>query len=74
MSSAYYAAILKNLPKAKHVFDHSRIIKLMNAKQKELCRRMHAATEAIAKPMLKGICWSLFQLYALQLAKFAGVE
>ena len=61
MSSAYYAAVLKNLPKAKHVFDRFHIIKLMNDKLTELRRRMHAEAEAMAKPVLKGIRWLLLK-------------
>ena len=61
MSSAYYAAVLKNLPKAKHVFDRFHINKLMNAKLTELRRRMHAEAEAMAKPVLKGIRWLLLK-------------
>jgi transposase len=61
MSSAYYAAVLKNLPKAKHVFDRFHIIKLMNDKLTELRRRMHAEAEAMANPVLKGIRWLLLK-------------
>jgi transposase len=59
MSSAYYAAVLKNLPKPKHVFDRFHIISLINAKLTELRRRMHAEAERMAKPVLKGIRWLL---------------
>ncbi|MCX7386303.1 MAG: transposase, partial [Planctomycetales bacterium] len=31
MASAYYSAVLKNLPNAKHVFDRFHIVKLMLA-------------------------------------------
>jgi transposase len=61
MSSAYYAAATKNLPKAKHVFDRFHIIKLMNEKLTELRRTLHAEAEQMNKGVLKGIRWLLLK-------------
>jgi transposase len=38
MASAYYSAVLKNIPNAKHVFDRFHIVKLMNEKLTQLRR------------------------------------
>tara|TARA_B110000196_G_scaffold86219_1_gene74701 strand:- start:151 stop:648 length:498 start_codon:yes stop_codon:yes gene_type:complete len=40
MSSAYYAAAMKHLPDAKHVFDRFHIVKLMNEKLTVLRREL----------------------------------
>jgi transposase len=61
MSSAYYAAVMKNLPKAKHVFDRFHIIKLMNEKLTDLRRTLHAEAERMNKDVLKGIRWLLLK-------------
>ncbi len=45
MSSAYYAPVLKNLPKAKLVFDRFHIVKLMNEKLTQLRRDLHREAE-----------------------------
>lgn len=42
VSRAYYAAVLKNLPKAKLVFDRFHIVKLMNEKLSQLRRDLHS--------------------------------
>ena len=61
MSSAYFAAVIKNLPKAKQVFDRFHIIKLMNEKLTELRRTLHAEAEQMDKKVLKGIRWLLLK-------------
>jgi len=55
MASAYYAAVRKNLPKAKHVFDRFHIIKLMNEKLTDLRRDLQAEAEQMDKKVLKGL-------------------
>lgn len=61
MSSAYYAAVRKNLPNAKHVFDRFHIIKLMNEKLTELRRALYHEAEGMGKAVLKGIRWLLLK-------------
>jgi transposase len=61
MASAYYAAVRKNLPKAKHVFDRFHIIKLMNEKLTELRRDLQAEAEQMDKKVLKGLRWLLLK-------------
>lgn len=61
MSSAYYAAVRKNLPKAKHVFDRFHIVKLMNEKLTELRRALYHEAEGMGKAVLKGIRWLLLK-------------
>lgn len=61
MSSAYYAAVRKNLPHAKHVFDRFHIIKLMNEKLTELRRALYHEAEGMGKAVLKGIRWLLLK-------------
>ena len=61
MSSAYYAAVMKNLPKAKHVFDRFHIVKLMNEKLTELRRDLQAEAERMDKKVLKGLRWLLLK-------------
>ncbi len=61
MSSAYYAAVMQNLPKVKHVFDRFHIIKLMNEKLTDLRRTLHAEAERMDKDVLKGIRWLLLK-------------
>jgi transposase len=61
MSSAYYAAAMKNLPKVKHVFDRFHLMKLMNEKLTELRRTLHAEAEQMHKHVLKGIRWLLLK-------------
>ena len=60
MSSAYYAAVMKNLPKAKHVFDRFHIVKLMNDKLTQLRRELQREAETMLdKQVLKGLRWLL---------------
>ncbi|MEI6037747.1 MAG: ISL3 family transposase [Aestuariivirga sp.] len=61
MSSAYYAAVMKNLPQAKHVFDRFHIVKLMNEKLTELRRALYREAEGMGKAVLKGIRWLLLK-------------
>lgn len=61
MSSAYYAAVRKNLPQAKHVFDRFHIVKLMNEKLTELRRDLQAEAERMDKQVLKGLRWLLLK-------------
>jgi transposase len=62
MSKAYYAAVLKNLPGAKHVFDRFHIVKLMNEKLTQLRRELyHEATNLLDRSVLKGIRWLLLK-------------
>jgi transposase len=60
MSPAYIAAVLKNLPKARLVFDRFHVVKLFNEKLTELRRQLfREAEEGLAKNVLKGIRWLL---------------
>ena len=61
MASAYYAAVRKNLPQARHVCDRFHIIKLMNEKLTELRRALHAEAEGMDKKVLKGLRWLLLK-------------
>ncbi len=62
MSSAYYAAVQKNLPNAIHVFDRFHIVKLMNDKLTVLRRQLHReAEEQLGKSVLKGTRWLLLK-------------
>ena len=61
MSSAYYAAVRKNLPNAKHVFDRFHIIKLMNEKLTQLRRDLQREAIEMGKDVLKGIRWLLLK-------------
>ncbi len=61
MSSAYYAAVRKNLPQAKQVFDRFHIVKLMNEKLTELRRTMQNEAEGMGKNVLKGLRWLLLK-------------
>ena len=62
MSSAYYAAVLKNLPNAKHVFDRFHIVKLMNDKLTQLRRELQREAETMLdKKVLKGLRWLLLK-------------
>lgn len=61
MSSAYYAAVRKNLPHAKHVFDRFHIVKLMNEKLTELRRALYHEAEGMGQAVLKGIRWLLLK-------------
>jgi transposase len=60
MSPAYIAAVLKNLPKARLVFDRFHVVKLFNEKLTELRRQLfREAEDSLAKSVLKGIRWLL---------------
>lgn len=62
MSSAYYAAVLKNLPDAVLVFDRFHIAKLMNDKLTQLRRELQReAEQALGKDVLKGTRWLLLK-------------
>ena len=63
MSSAYYAAVQKNLPNATLVFDRFHIVKLMNEKLTQLRRELQReAEEGLNKDVLKGTRWLLLKL------------
>ena len=60
MSAAYIAAVQKNLPHARLVFDRFHIVKLMNEKLTELRRQLYREAEGpLGKSVLKGIRWLL---------------
>lgn len=59
MASAYYAAVRKNLPKVKHVFDRLHIMKRMNEQLTQLRRDRQAEAEGMAGKVLKGLRWLL---------------
>lgn len=62
MSSAYYVAVQKNLPKAQLVFDRFHIVKLMNDKLSQLRRELQReAEENMQKKVLKGTRWLLLK-------------
>lgn len=62
MSSAYYAAVQKHLPKATLVFDRFHIVKLMNEKLSQLRRDLQReAEENLQKDVLKGTRWLLLK-------------
>lgn len=59
MSSAYYAAVIKNLPNALQVFDRFHIVKLMNDKLTQLRRDLQREAELMDRKVLKGMRWLL---------------
>ena len=62
MSKAYYRAVTENLPKAKVVFDHFHVIKLMNDKLSQLRRELyHEVTSVRQQKVLKGSRWLLLK-------------
>lgn len=62
LSSAYAAAIRKNLPQAAHVFDRFHITKLFNEKLTILRRELHReAVDKLHKDVLKGTRWLLLK-------------
>ena len=61
MSSAYFAAVQKNLPEAKLVFDRFHIVKLMNEKLDQLRREVQKEADAMARKTLKGLRWLLLK-------------
>ena len=64
MSNAYYAAVAKHLPQAKHVFDRFHIVKLMNDKLSTLRRELQAEADRLGQQMLKGLRWLLLKYQA----------
>jgi transposase len=62
MSPAYISAVLKNLPKARLVFDRFHVVKLLNEKLTELRRQLYReAVDGLEKDVLKGIRWLLLK-------------
>lgn len=62
MSPAYIAAVMKNLPKARLVFDRFHVTKLFNEKLTQLRRELYReATDGLEKDVLKGIRWLLLK-------------
>ncbi|MEI7700546.1 MAG: ISL3 family transposase [Planctomycetia bacterium] len=61
MSSAYHAAVIKNLPNAKQVFDRFRLVKLMNDKLTQLRRDLQSEAEQMDRKVLKGLRWLLMK-------------
>ena len=54
MSAAYWAAILKHLPKVDVVFDHFHVIKLVNEKIDDLRRALQREADILGRKYLKG--------------------
>jgi transposase len=62
MAGGYIAAVLKYLPKARLVFDHFHVVKLMNEKLTILRRDLHRElTDSMHRDVLKGIRWLLLK-------------
>lgn len=62
MAPAYISAVLKNLPKARLVFDRFHVTKLFNEKLTELRRALYReAQDVLQKDVLKGIRWLLLK-------------
>lgn len=61
MSSAYYAAVIKNLPNALQVFDRFHIVKLMNDRLTQLRRDLQREAEGMDRKVLKGLRWLLLK-------------
>lgn len=61
MSSAYFAAVLKNLPNAVQVFDRFHIVKLMNDKLTQLRRDLQREADLMDRKVLKGTRWLLLK-------------
>jgi len=61
MSSAYFAAVQKNLPNAKLVFDRFHIVKLMNEKLDQLRREVQNEADTMLKKTIKGLRWLLLK-------------
>lgn len=55
MANAYYSWISRNFPKAKIVFDHFHVVKLMNERLDKIRRRVIAKLDDIQKKQLKGL-------------------
>jgi transposase len=62
MSPAYIQAIRESLGQNIHVFDHFRVVKLLNEKLSDFRRESYReATEGMGKEVLKGTCWLLLK-------------
>jgi transposase len=62
MSEAYVKAVSEHVPKAKIVFDHFHVIKLLNDKLSDLRRELfREATDKLHQDVLKGIRWLLLK-------------
>lgn len=62
LSPAYISAVTENLPKAKIVFDHFHVVKLMNDQVTEIRRRLyHEVKDVLQKEALKGARWVLLK-------------
>ena len=62
LSLAYSAAIRKNLPQAKLVFDRFPLVKLLNEHLSDLRRELYReATDLLQKQVLKGTRWLLLK-------------
>ena len=61
MSPAYISAVVKNLPKARLVFDRFHVMKLLNEKLTELRRQLFREAEGMERQVLKGIRWLLLK-------------
>jgi transposase len=61
MSSAYYAAVIRNMPTALQVFDRFHIVKLMNDKLTQLRRDLQREAEMMNRNVLKGMRWLLIK-------------
>jgi transposase len=62
LSKAYLAAVMKHLPKARHVADPFHIVKLMNEKLSQFRRDLHReVTDKLGKKVLKGTRWLLLK-------------
>jgi transposase len=60
-SSACHAAVVKNLPKAKHAFDRFHITKLMHDKLALLRRDVQSEAETMDRKVRKGLRWLLLK-------------
>jgi transposase len=62
LGAAYIKAVSENLPKAKIVFDHFHVVKLMNEKLDGLRRSLyHEINDILEKKALKGSKWILLK-------------
>jgi transposase len=62
MAGGYIAAVWKYLPKARIVFDHFHVIKLMNEKLTMLRRQMYnELKDGLGRDVLKGVRWLLLK-------------
>lgn len=62
MAGGYIAAVLKYLPKARLVFDHFHVVKLMNEKLTTLRRQLYnELKQGLNRDVLKGVRWLLLK-------------